>query len=1000
MRAQTKAYTHGASPALLSIPQGQPFLSTLVSAVLSGHFTHGQPPPQLDLPNLTIYLPSRHARDALRHEFVARAVNGATLLPRIRVLGDDDETPDGADGLHTPSQMERRLILTRLILAASSRADDEADENFPQQFTPREAYAAGGTLAALFDEIETEGGDVAVLARMGYERGGAQNLRAQHLLRDVVRGWTQAMRANGWIGSAARRNKLLEREAADLVVALGPVIVAGSTGSIPATLAFMRSVLRLGRGYIVLPGIDRVLDEAGWRSVCDHPEHPQHGMAQLLRKLGLERSGVPDLSASDAQPHHAPRQRFLAEAMRPSSTLDYWPKFLAEARDAPASAIPPVIEADDAHEEAEVAAHLLREALETPGQTAALITPDITLQRRVAVLLARWGIGGRASVERSHAILCSGLAHCIADEDCTAFVFLLKHLTAGGDYAERAVLLEAATVRQSWLPASLAALSSAVARTRAAVSRGELRHPLFVRTGDETWQWVQQFADDAVRALHPLTELADKRAPLNRWIEAHLAALDLLHDVLPAPAFETARGHLGTLREACKRDKPAMRLSLGDYAGLLAATEADAPQPSPGTGHPRLFFWTPLDARLQSADLVVLSGLNEGSWPQTHRPNPWFSLADQAALGLPPPERRLGQAAHDFAMFASFDNAILTRARKSGGAPARPSRWIVRLKTLAAALQPEATNDARPWLAALRQRVRPERVTPQPKPEPRPPVAFRPRRLSVTAIETWLANPYAVYAQYILKLSELRAPGLDAQARERGMLVHRALHNFTQAHPTHLPANTQAALMAQFDAAAAEIGEHPRLVAFWRPRFERFAAWFAETEPQRRSGIARVMSEVGAQHVLDAAAGPFTITARADRIDLRNDGGVVIYDYKTSGTAIRNAQLRKAPQLALEGLLAAKGAFPATGATVPADLVFILTAGGEPAGEASSLSGDTATQIETAEAGLRTLIDRFDREETAYRPQIRALFPDKARFDPYAHLARVKEWSAPGEEAE
>lgn len=999
MRAQTEADTHAALPALLSIPHGQPFLATLANAVLAGRFTSGQPTAQLDLPRITIYLPSRHARDALRHEFVSRAANEATFLPRIRILGEDDETPEGPDGLHTPSQIERRLILTRLILAASSRADDEADETFPQRFTPREAYSAAGTLAAMFDEIETEGGDVAALARIGHGGGGAQNLRAQHLLRDVVRGWMQVLRANGWIGPAARRNSLLEREAAGLADAPGPVIVAGSTGSIPATLAFMRSVLRLSRGHVVLPGIDRVLDEASWRAVCDHPEHPQHGMAQLLRKLGVERSGVLDLSAACAASSPGPRQRFLTEAMRPSSTLEYWPEFLTAARDHPASAMPPLIEAEDVHGEAEVVAHLLREALETPGRTAALVTPDIALQQRVAVLLLRWGIGDGASLDRPTAMLGSGLARCIAAEDCTAFVFLLKHLAAAGDYPQRAILLEAATVRQSWLPASLAGLGDAVARTRAAIARGELRHPLFMRTAEETWQDVQQFAQNAVLALHPLTTLRDKRLPLDRWIEAQDAALVLLQNVLPAPAYDTARAQLDTLREACQRREAALRVSLEDYADLLTAAEADAPQPAPATGHPRLFFWTPLDARLQSADLVVLSGLNEGSWPQALRSNPWLSLGDQAALGLPPPERRLGLAAHDFAIFASFDNAILTRAAKAGGSPAKPSRWIVRLKTLAAALHPEAVQEARPWLAAMRRRAQPTRVTPQPKPEPRPPVALRPRRLSVTAIETWLSNPYAIYAQHILKLSELRAPGLDAQARERGMLVHRALHNFTQAHPTRLPGDTRAALMAHFDVAAAEIGEHPRLVAFWRPRFERFSVWFAETEPQRRLGVSRVMSEVGAQHTLDAPAGPFTMTARADRIDLRDDGGVVLYDYKTTATAIRTAQTRKAPQLALEGLLAAKSAFPATGATIPADLVFILTAGGEPAGEASHLAGNTAALIDAAEAGLRALIDRFDREETAYRPQTRALFPDKARFDTYAHLARTKEWSVPGEEA-
>src|SRR5690606_20009946 len=94
--------------------------------------------------------------------------------------------------------------------------------------------------------------------------------------------------------------------------------------------------------------------------------------------------------------------------------------------------------------------------------------------------------------------------------------------------------------------------------------------------------------------------------------------------------------------------------------------------------HPRLFIWGPLEARLQHADRMILGGLNEGTWPGEANIDPWVNRPMRAAMGLEPPERRIGLSAHDFAEGASAEEAVLSRALKVEGAPAVASRWWLR----------------------------------------------------------------------------------------------------------------------------------------------------------------------------------------------------------------------------------------------------------------------------------------------------------------------------------
>jgi ATP-dependent helicase/nuclease subunit B len=413
---------------------------------------------------------------------------------------------------------------------------------------------------------------------------------------------------------------------------------------------------------------------------------------------------------------------------------------------------------------------------------------------------------------------------------------------------------------------------------------------------------------------------------------------------------------------------------------------------SQGTSHPRIAIRDPRDARLQHADLVILGGLNEGTWPQAADPGPWLNRTMRTTLGLAAPEERLGAAAHDFVSQLGAERIVLTRAAKVDGAPTVASRWVLRLQALVAGMGLSLEAE-QPWLTWARARNGTGAPRPVRAPEPRPPVELRPRELSVTTIETWIANPYAVFARRILHLEPLPLLGARPGPSLRGQIVHEALGRFAQRFPARLPRDIAGELMTIASEILAGTTGNPRVAAFWVQRLARFAQWFAETEPGRRAGIANTLAEVNGKIVLQGPAGPFTLSARADRIDI-GPGGLVITDYKSSQSLQQLASRAagaEAPQLPLEAAIAAAKGFAGVPQRAVGLLRYISTSGGEPPGQEVPVEvDDVAALARAAQDGLTRLIAEFDQPGTPYRAVRRARFTYD--YDDYAHLARVGEW--------
>ena len=1012
---------------LFTLPPDAPFLDAIAGAWLA---RSGTDEPLASARGL-ILLPTRRAARALAEAFLRVSGGRALVLPRITAIGALDEAPlelSGVLDLPPPVDPSLRLAaLARLILGMGGTygAPETADR----------AWALAAELAALMDEAERAEIDLA--ARLP---GAADPAFAAHwavtveFLRIVTATWPRWLEEQGLANPTARAVALLDAQAHawERQAPEDPVWLLGSTGGIPAVGRLARVVARLPGGAVVLPGLDLALDEAAWAALDQ--QHPQAGLRMLLDRLGATRADVRlwPLSGGGDAPHAvgsgasgsgasgsdatgragagvpAGRVALLRWALLPGTALHDWQDRTADADDALSGLFR--LDPDDPREEAAAIALILRGALERPGARAALVTPDRALAARVAAELLRYGViaddsAGERLAETPPAVLLRLLVRAVADDLAPVpLLALLKHPLAAAALAPAACraaarALEIAILRGPRPPPGLTGLRTAIAGLapdaraphEAFLARVEACLAPALRMEAGVAAAPAEALDGLIDAAERLAATDDADGPARLWAGEEGAALaehlSALRDALPLLP-DQRRAVFPALLDAML-EGPVVRSRRG-----LRGRE--------GVEHPRVFIWGLLEARLQQADTMVLGGLVEGVWPPAVDPGPWLSRPMRATIGLPSPEEAVGQAAHDFVSAAcAAPEVVLSCPRRRDGAPAVPARWLARIEAFlngrGAAL---AAHPALGWARALDQPAGPPRAAVPPA--PRPPVARRPRRLSVTEIETWLRDPYAIYARHVLRLVPLDPVEQETDAADYGTLVHRGLHAFLAEAGTRWPPGAAARLRHHLLAALHRAGLRPALANWWAPRLERIADWVAETERDHRAPhpVAALWPELSGKWDLLRPGGRFELRGRADRIERWADGRLAILDYKTGRPpSPGEVAAGLAPQLLLEAAMAEAGGFGPERIGTVAELAYWHVSGGYEPGKAVSLfNGDPAaiaTAVAEAAGALGALIDAFDNPARAYLSQPH---PGRApRFPAYAQLARVAEREAAGE---
>ncbi len=1029
------------APRLCSIPPGVAFLPTLVDALMRGElvpgFSYDGNPMQLG--GVTIFVPTRRSARALRSVFVERMGGASAILPAIRPLGDFDEEAglfeaEGAGGLDLVppvDALDRLLYLAPLVRRWKSRLPAHVaalfDEDIVVPASTADSIWLARDLAALMDEIETESADWSALSSLVGGDLSAWWQVTLDFLQIVTAAWPAALREMDRSNPAAHRNAMIEAEAERLARSTpGPVIAAGSTGSLPATARLLATIARLPMGAVVLPGLDKTLDDEAWSLIGEAESapsafgHPQYGLKKLIGIIGVERRDVVEIGSLDRG--LAARRRLVSEALRPAETTDRWaelgPEIEAMIVDGALEGVS-LIEAANEREEALSIAIALRDAVDDGAGHAALVTGDRALARRVSSELLRFGIraddsGGAPLLRTPPGALLTLVLECVfRPGDPVALLSLIKH-----------PLLRLGMKRERLQPIveklELVLLRGGTGRPDIASLKHDLERRMERLAAERPPFWIERLkAEDRDALLHLVERLDAALAPLCALrgtsqtgiadiATASVKAVESLarddNQSLEHLYAEAAGEKFASILSGFVSAGAGLEFEADEWPDIVAALiSGETVKPKAGADM-RVSIWGALEARLQHVDTLIVGGLNEGSWPRKAESDRFMSRMMKTGMDLDPPERRIGLAAHDFMMAMGSRRLILSRAARSGDAPAVMSRWLQRLTTLAGeeacAVMRRLGETYVAWARAIDTAPNIDFVE---RPNPTPPPAARPRHFSVTEIETLRRDPYAIYARKLLRLNPLDPLIRDPGAAERGTLFHEILHRFTMSGVAAHADDARDRLVEIARQAFDEAALPDDVEAIWWPRFiamaDEIIAWEAS-----RDGIIEKASEAAARPIEIGASG-VTLSGRADRIDVHPGQLADILDYKTgSNPSKRQAHRLVAPQLALEGALLKRGAFSELGALTPADLAYVRL---RPKGlvEQESIleirgSLKTADALsEEAWARLEKLMAHYADPRTGYLS--RALpFKEGDVDGDYDHLARVLEWSAGGDGGE
>ncbi|TFL20148.1 double-strand break repair protein AddB [Jannaschia formosa] len=910
----------------------------------------------------------------------ALAETGPTLLPRIGLVSQLDALlPPGAVTTQPIRPLALRLRLTRLV-----RALLEAQ---PGLSPPDAAFDLAGTLMTLMDEIHEEGMEAATLDDLDVSSLSEHWQRNLRFLQIVTR-WAES---EGIPTPVDLQNEALERLLAAWQEAppADPVLIAGSTASRAPTRRLIDGVLALPQGAVILPGLDTDMPGHAWEGLLTAPEpphgpqdHPQFRHAALLAAHGIPRDDCPKWSAE--RPAAPARNRLISLALRPAPVTDAWRAEGPELTDLDgACAGITLVAAPSPRAEAAAIALGLRAAL-AEGRRAALITPDRILSRQVAAQLDRWGIepddsAGRPLVQSTPGRLVLHLATMLGRRvEAEALAILLAHpLTAGRDrnaHLVQARRLETRLLRDGPCPFPDSARVAAWGAEAGA---------------DPAWTaWLCGLLDTI--AAQP------GETPLARRLAAHL---DLIQRLADGPegggdpwAGEAGRLALRVLTDLAQAapETADRAMTAAEYGRILHACLSGEEVRESFAPHPDVMIWGALEARVRSADLVILGGLTDGIWPDHQGAEPWLNRSMRVAAGLRVPERVTGLSAHDFQLAAAGPEIWFTRAARDAEAETVPSRWLNRIEGLLRGIGEtgQAARDAMEargahWLRLAAALDAPAaQVPPARRPAPVVPAAAQPDRLSVTAIETLIRDPYAIYARHVLGLRAANPLRQSPDARLRGTVVHTAMERFSKLLPDALPEDAAHQLRATLEQALQDESPWPAIRHIWLGKFDRVIDDLLVAERTRRAKGRP--SGIEAKGALTLPALGFTLTAMADRLDER-DGGVAIYDYKTGTPPTGNQIEHFAKQLLLEAVMVADGAFPALGPRRVEEVAYLQI--GSKYHEVA-LPVDDALLSETR-AGLVDLIGAY----RAGRPYVARLAPDVISFaSDYDHLARFGEW--------
>ncbi len=959
-------------PNVYTIPAHRSFADALAAGLIASFGTD-----PMALASGRVLLPNNRAVRTVTEAFV-RLSDGGLLLPRLVAIGDPD-LDDRIGGALDPidldhplppaiDPLDRQLALARML----GRSGEGASE------TMRLALDLARTLDQLIVE-EVDPGRLNDVAKDDPDLA-VHWLKSLDRLQAILADWPAELARRGAIDLTERRNRLLRAMAIRWTRSPPPgfTVAAGITTAVPAVAALLRAVADMPDGMVVVPALslEAAMPQAEWDALGPDDEgrgeesHPQFHLKLLLDRMGVARGEVQMWRRGGRSASPAVRGRAVAHAMTAAPFSHKW-----NSLPAPERRLTGVRAAEfaDPASEAMAIAIALREAIEVPGKTAALMTPDRMLARRVSGLLTRWGIdaddsAGRPLSQSPAGTLLLNIAAAAADNfSPVALLALVKHPLAGGEGEGRKAWL--AAVRQLDLalrgprpPGGIAGIDRHFAET----------DDKKVIRGRPHWQAVRPVVADLEALFTRVTTLAGLAAAMRLGVER----------IAGDRAWTGADGRLAAELVAkleAASDSATLAIDDGEWLPILRDLADSMPVRPPYGGHPRIFIWGLIEARLQQADLMILGGLNEGSWPALPNPDPWLAPKVRAMLGIAGLDYRIGLSAHDFASALGAPRVLITRARRDGRSPTVASRLWLRLQAMTGGLARDHRLEA--FVAAIDDPGAPEPVA---RPRPAPPADDRPREIWVTQVDRLRADPFAFYARTMLRLPSLDPLDADHSAAWKGTAVHEVLQRWFEEDGCDPDL-----LLDRAKVLVAGDAIHPMLRALWQPRLLEAIDWIAtQVRDDMANGRRPLKAEIDGEAVIHG----ITLHGIADRIDRIDGDGLAIVDYKTGQPPRPKAiDAGFALQLGLLGLIARSGGFADVVGEPQAHEYWSLARGTDGYGKRQVVDRKTgATEfLERTEAQFAQTVADYLMGDT---PFVAKLHPAHAPYGDYDQLMRLDEW--------
>lgn len=976
----------------------------------------------VELMKMILFLPTRRACKTMAEAFLRQNNGTPILLPKMIPFGslDDKETELELNikelSFLKPSisPMRRRLLLMNLVSAkdpslSSQNAIDLAD-----------------ALAEFMDECYIEQLDFSKFDEIDVGNLSTHWQDSLKFLQILKEAWPAILAEENLCDKAERQVQIF-KGICELWRKSPPndiIIAAGSTGSQPATAEFLDVVSQLPNGMVILPGLDKLLDEDSFEKI--EPSHPQYHLKNLLKVFGLNRQDIPEFV--DIPENYNERMRLLSEIMRPAATTDQWQKMKKFSADDIFNHVSFMV-CENQQQEAMSIALALRETLEHSEKTAALVTPDRNLAKRVVNIMKRWDVELDDSAGKSFVMTKLGtylalvLEMGISGAAPHPLLALLKHpsTTAGLDFGsmnESVRVLEKNCLHGP-RPDSFDEMHETLDKKLKESLEYKEKNPnadnKYIERYTDALALVDALKEKTADFIKKMT--GKEKIPFSELLRSHLETAEALACSTDMTGEEKLwKGEDGEagikLIEEIKENMDLLpEMTPAQYQSFILKLMDETPVRLKYGMSNRLDILGTMEARLIRPDLLILGELNEETWPKKIDADPWVSRPMRFDLGMSMPERKIALSAHDFCQGFCCDNVIITRSEKIGGTATVPSRWLLRLEAVLKASDIKIDYKNNFYVSLAKKIDKPSDFIDFDEARPTPPVDKRPRKLSVTEIETWVRDPYSIYAKHILNLKKLDDIDQEMDVADFGNKVHEILEKFCRKFPNAMPEHAKEEMDLLVAEQIADLSVDKQ--AFWVPRIRKIANWFLSKMTLKYTDISHIYPEVWGEITLHQLGGDFTLYGKVDRIDLINKTDeetnknlqlVRLIDYKTGNPPKNNEVLAGySPQLPLEGILIQEGHFEEFKPTTVAEIEYWKVNGADDGGTISPIKQDkkivpSQQLIEEAKARLKKTIDDFDKVETPYLPT-----PNPAhikRFNDYEHLARFKEWSVQDETLE